>query len=333
MEQTPPAGEQVHKPPAQGGRWWLLGALLGNGGMHAAFLQTMATQVLVTAVNVATGVLVARLLGPEGRGIVAAITLWPMLLASLAISGLPYALVYHLKHAPREAERVVGAGLLLGAGLASLAAVGGVIAIPFAMSRSYPPSAVLLAQMGALLTVTYLLSMLLKRTLGALGLQSAANRYGLADPLCYLALLLAAAAVAPLTPATAVACLFAAGPATLAMMLRHLHQRRRPSLAGCRAWMGKLSAYTLRAASASLLATLASYLDRMILVALITPGELGLYAVAYALSRLVEVVQAAVSSVGFAAMAGRDRAGIKVLHDQVFRFVLLAVGVIVVAVR
>ena len=327
-EAFPPAGEQVREPvPPR--RWWLLGALLGRGGMHAAFLQTMATQVLVVLVNVATGVIAARLLGPEGRGTLAAITLWPQLLATFAVSGLPYALVYHLRQAPQQTSRVLGAGLALGVGLAVLATAAGVIAIPFAMSHGYPPATVAFAQAGALLTVANLTAMLLKRVLGALDLQLLANQFGVADPVIYLVLLLLAWAVAPLTPEAAAACLFLGPLATLLIMLRVIYVRCRPSLAEGWAWTQCIGAYTLRAAPASLLASMTSYLDRLILVALITPEELGLYAVAFALSRLVDVVQGAVSSVGFAAMAGRDRAGIKALHDQVFRFVLLAVCVIV----
>ena len=315
--------------PTRAGRSWLLGILLGRGGLHAAFLQTMATQVFIVLVNVATGVLVARLLGPEGRGTLAAITLWPMLLSSFAISGLPYAVVYHLRRSPDLTSRICGASLVLAVSLALLAAVIGVFAIPFAMSRAYAPEAVAFAQAGTVFTVAYMVAMLLKRTLGALDLQSLSNQFSVFDPLAYLALLLLAWTVAPLTPEIAAACLFVGPAMNLALQLRSVRRRQRATLEDCAAWVGRIGAYTLRAAPAGLLASLTSYLDRLLLVVLITPEELGLYAVAYALSRLVEVVQAAVSTVGFAAMAGRDRAGIKLLHDRVFRFVLYAVLIII----
>jgi O-antigen/teichoic acid export membrane protein len=83
--------------------------------------------------------------------------------------------------------------------------------------------------------------------------------------------------------------------------------------------------YALRAAPAGLLANLSYHLDRLVLVALIPPRELGLYAVAFALSRLMEVVKTTVASAGMAAMAGREAAEAKALHDRVFRFVLVAV--------
>ena len=41
-----------------------------------------------------TGALAARLLGPDGRGQLAAIQMWPNFLAAIANLGLPEALVY-----------------------------------------------------------------------------------------------------------------------------------------------------------------------------------------------------------------------------------------------
>lgn len=330
MDEPSRSAERV-RGPVRAGRGWLFGAVLRGDGLHAAFLQTMATQAFIVPINVATGVLVARLLGPEGRGVLAAITLWPQLLASLAICGLPYALIYHLKRTPHETGRILGAGLALAAGLALLGALAGAVVVPFAMSRGYGASAVLCAQAGALATVPFLISMLLKQVVGAVGLQPLANRFGIADPSLYLVLLLIACAVVPPTPERAALCLFAASVVNVAFVLGRLNAELRPSLMGSRVWMGRIGAYASRAAPARLLASLTSYLDRLLLVGLIAPEELGFYAVAYALSRLVEIVQTAVASIGFAAMAGRDPAATKAVHDRVFRFVLLAVALMIAA--
>lgn len=285
----------------------------------------MSVQIAVVLVNVATGLLTARLLGPEGRGALAAIVFWPQFLASLALAGLPYSLVFHLRGAPGAKREVFAAGLAIAAALGCLGALAGAFVIPAAMSHGYPPAVVAFAQAGAALTVVNLTAMLLKSSLGALDRQGLANRFSFADPALYLALLLLAAAAAPLTPQAAAACMFGSGVVTLFATCRRLRPGKLPSPAAVRRWLRPVGGYALRAAPAGLLANLSYHLDRLFLVALIPPRELGLYAVAFALSRLMEVVKTTVASAGMAAMAGRAEAETKALHDRVFRFVLLAV--------
>jgi len=52
-----------------------------------SFVGTFGTQVFIQACTVAQGVLVARLLGPTGRGELAAVTLWPTLFAGVGLLG------------------------------------------------------------------------------------------------------------------------------------------------------------------------------------------------------------------------------------------------------
>ena len=65
-------------------RW----VLRGRSG-SAATLQTILTRLLILAINVGTGIITARLLGPEGRGEQAAMALWPQLLGYAMTLGLP----------------------------------------------------------------------------------------------------------------------------------------------------------------------------------------------------------------------------------------------------
>ena len=75
------------KNVANGVRWVLQGR-----GATAATLQTALARVLILAINMGTGIITARFLGPQGRGEQAAIILWPQLLAYLMTLGLPAAL-------------------------------------------------------------------------------------------------------------------------------------------------------------------------------------------------------------------------------------------------
>ena len=76
-------------------------------------LSTVATNVAMAGLGVVTGVLAARLLGPEGRGQLGAIQLWPSALATFAMLGLSEALVYFSAKNPQEAGRYLGSAMFL----------------------------------------------------------------------------------------------------------------------------------------------------------------------------------------------------------------------------
>ena len=56
--------------------------------------DTLGTQLLTAALGLVSGVLAPRLLGPAGRGELAAVTLWPLTLAFLAMLGMDRAAAY-----------------------------------------------------------------------------------------------------------------------------------------------------------------------------------------------------------------------------------------------
>lgn len=56
---------------------------------------TVAANVTLAALGMVSGILAARLLGPHGRGQLAAIQTWPSSIATLAMLGMPEAVVYY----------------------------------------------------------------------------------------------------------------------------------------------------------------------------------------------------------------------------------------------
>ena len=71
------------------------------GGVRSVF-HSMSAKLLVVLLNAGTGILTARALHPQGRGELAAILLWPQLLAGTLTLGLPSAVTYHLRLQPRR---------------------------------------------------------------------------------------------------------------------------------------------------------------------------------------------------------------------------------------
>ena len=73
----------------------------------------VATGFAIQAVLVVTGPLLARMLGPDGRGYLAALILWPIVITQLGNLGIPSALTYSIA---RDSSASTGAGAP-GAGL------------------------------------------------------------------------------------------------------------------------------------------------------------------------------------------------------------------------
>lgn len=305
----------------------LVRGLLRGEGTGFGFAQTVVTQCVVVLFNVATGVLTARLLGPEGRGIFAAVTMWPQFLASVALAGLPVALTYFLRREPDHAGPILGASFLLSLLFGLLAILAGVLAIPATMNGRYAADVVLFAQVFSALTSLNILSMLSKQGFSALGRIRSFNLLSWADPALYLLLLLAVAATTVLTPEFAALCIALETALVVTWSLRRLFYYRRPSLAGVRTWMPRVLSYTARASGAGVLASLASNLDRLVLLAFISPHDFGLYVVAFSLSRLLMVLQTGVGAVVLPAMVGAGEAAAKTLHDRMLVAMFLVVAV------
>lgn len=75
VEAVPAAAAPVHKPI----------------GLRA-YAGTFATCVLIQGLTVVQGIIIARLLGPVGRGEYAAVILWPSVFAAIGIFGTNVAL-------------------------------------------------------------------------------------------------------------------------------------------------------------------------------------------------------------------------------------------------
>src|SRR5438128_20610 len=74
---------------------------------------TMLTNLSIAGLSVVSGVIAARLLGPTGRGELAAIQTWPTLLATLSMHGIADALAYFSAREPDRAGRWLATALVL----------------------------------------------------------------------------------------------------------------------------------------------------------------------------------------------------------------------------
>ena len=87
-----------------------------------AFASTFAGNLAIQGLGAVSGVVAARILGPEGRGELAAVYFYPGIIALLGILSVPQAVAFEVSRRPEEEERVLRAGFWLLGGDAGLLA-------------------------------------------------------------------------------------------------------------------------------------------------------------------------------------------------------------------
>jgi O-antigen/teichoic acid export membrane protein len=85
----------------------------GSGTFHYQVTVTLGVNILLSAIGLITGPLAAHLLGPAGRGDLAAIQTWPTFFTALALCGIPEAVVYFSARFPRKAGQYMTAAVIL----------------------------------------------------------------------------------------------------------------------------------------------------------------------------------------------------------------------------
>jgi antigen flippase len=103
-------------------------------GTHA-FVDTFGTSVIIQAFTVVQGIIVARLLGPIGRGEYATVILWPNVFASLGIFGTNIALA-RAAAKTGQYDTVIRTALLLGLITSAVSSVFCYFALPYLLPEA-----------------------------------------------------------------------------------------------------------------------------------------------------------------------------------------------------
>ncbi|MCC2665360.1 MAG: polysaccharide biosynthesis protein [Geminicoccaceae bacterium] len=241
----------------------------------SAWLGTSATNTAILLCGLATGVLSARLLAPEGRGALAAVLFWPQLLTSIASLSLPSALIFRRGRPDVDPDSVAATGAWLALALAALAALAGSLLLPFLLRDSGRS----LAQLYLLAFVPFNFLALAMLALDQSDMRFA--RYNLTRLLpssVYLLGLLVLWGLDAVSVASLVWASWLGTALTAIVRLYHSHDdlRARPSLSEAR----RLIAFGARLHGAALLAVLLAHADRLIVVTFWDDASLGLYVVA-----------------------------------------------------
>jgi O-antigen/teichoic acid export membrane protein len=270
---------------------------------------------LILVLNLVTGIVTARVLGPDGRGELAAITLWPQFLGYALAFALPSAVVYQARHHPAGKQGIAGWALLLSVVGGGLALVIGLSITPLLLQNA---DGIVLSRARWMMafapfaTVSTMLTALIQLE----------ERFHLYNSMRYLPLVLTSAclfllaALHVLTPMSAALAYFLPGVPIFLWMGWWVRRTVRPTLRGGSAPLGPLLSYGARAYGGEAAGTLLGQMDKLVLVNLLAVGHYGVYVVIFNLSRIVTTLATSIAPVLFPKSAGKSPAEVVHITDK-----------------
>jgi O-antigen/teichoic acid export membrane protein len=282
-----------------------IGRFLGGGSAASAIANVALANGFVLGVNVLTGVVTARFLGPQGRGEFAAIILWPQVLGYACALALPSALLYHAKRNPHERRGIAAMALALSALAGIVAVIIGECLLPLLLLH-VAPSTLRYARWMMVFAFPATVSTVL------IALLQLEERFHLYNRLRYLPLVLTLAALiglaatGTLTPLTAALAYFLPNLLVFAWASRWVADNIRPTRSGARASLQPLMWYAARAYGGEAANTLMIQMDKMFLVNLLSTAGFGVYVVVFNLSRVITALSSAIAPVLLPKSAGRS---------------------------
>lgn len=290
---------------------------------------SLLSRVSILVVNVATGIIVARTLGPAGRGAAAAMTLWPLVIPALLTLGVPTALRYKIRRQPELAAEFFAGAIALGGLLGTVAAVTGFAIVPHILVR-YPASVVAFAQWMMLFAPLMLLNATLQAFYESQGDFRRSSAMIYIPPLVTLAGLGGLYLIHRLSPYT-VALVYEAPFAlmTIATLVSLRAYLRTPMRVIAR--IRSLLHYGFRAYGIDILNTLTSQIDQAMVVGLLSVTNFGLYAVALNGSRVLTVLASSFNTVLFPKASGLEGSDAITLVARSARIVFASTSLAAVA--
>jgi antigen flippase len=281
-----------------------------------ALAQTLVVRFLALGLNLLTGIVSARYLGPVGRAEQAAIVLGASFFPYVIAFGVPIAVQYKIRTDPKRAPDYTSAGIGLSLVFGMLAFGIGILVLP-RMLVKYPPEIVQIAQIAMVTAPITMLYALLCAILQARGQFRAPNVTRYVMPAITLVSLLGLIVVHRLNPITSSIAYLMTG----FFAVPWLWAKVRPTIRvqSPRKAAKDLLSYGSRSYVSDILGTLAAQVDQILVIGLLSPTSMGLYAVALGAARAVDLYSGSVVAVLFPRAASLDTAQIVALTGRAAR--------------
>ena len=312
--QSPPEPPITRATPA---RWRLL---------RSDWAGTGFAQFAVLLLGIVSGIASGRLLGPQGRGELAVVTLWPIAFVYIATLGLNHAVVYYAGKQRFSVSELWAATSVIGVAQSLLVVGTGFLLIPILL-RNYAASLETLGLLFLLTAPAIFFSAYLPYFLLGAGDVRSFNIVRVIAPGCYAAGLVALFALRlPSVPA-AVAMQAAGYIAATGAGFIYLYGRKHPGWSFRTSVAKNLLSYGVKAHCANITSYLNQRVDQLILTLLIPAEQLGLYAVAASVAISISFIPIAAGTVTFARGAAQSDIQARRTIARSFRASLLWLGI------
>lgn len=265
-------------------------------------LKSTAANVLLLVFGTATGLLAARLLGPRGRGQLAAVMNWQILAGGVAALGLPDAIVYFTARSPREAARHLGTAMVLVLGVSVPVTAAVWFALPVLLSAQ-PAAVVALARLYALSIPIEALWALPDRTLRGQRDFVRWNALRLVPPAMYLGALVTATLTGRDSVRWVVLAYLVCRSLSLPAVLVWVQRRSGGRLQVERRLARPMVRYGIPSMLSVLPSSLNFNLDQLVMAGFLPDRTLGLYVIGVTWSNMTNPLALAFSSVLFPRIA------------------------------
>lgn len=297
----------------------------------AATAQTFLTQVMILSLNVVTGVITARRLGPGGRGELAAMIL-PGMLANAMTLGLPSAVTYTFRRYPEERQSLFAAAMTISPVLGVVTSIIGIVVLPHWLHQ-YPVRDIHVAQLLILVAPVTIMTLIVAAVLAVEGDFTSANQTRYLVPLMTLIALVACMATHRLTPINAAFAYILPSIPVFLLRVVPLWRQFRPRRQSLRRPIRLLLDYGMRSYGVDLVGTFALQVDQALVVSLLSPVAMGTYAVALSASRVLNALQTSIVTVLLPSVAAKPPAEVVALTSRAVRVstALAAIGAAAIA--
>ncbi|WP_227793551.1 oligosaccharide flippase family protein [Paenibacillus guangzhouensis] len=306
---------------------------LKSNGIFQTILRTSATNLLVMIISTLTSIVTARMFGVVGKGEFSAILFWPTLLAGLVGFGLPTSLIYNLKQNKGNGADFVRAGFLFQIPVSLIVGIVAWIWLPTWLGN-YPEAVIQTAKWYTVLMLPILLAVNLISALAqSTGKFNVYNGVRLGFPLINLIGLLALWSMNNLSLHSAALVFLVTSVFVILWAIYSMRDELRMNWfkgVGNLQVAKSLFGYGSRVFGVELLGTLYSQFDKMVILSMLTARDLGLYTVVYALSRVFNVVQTAITNVIFPKVTGMEKDAIVATVGRAFRLSMLLMSIVVI---
>jgi O-antigen/teichoic acid export membrane protein len=313
--------------------------MTGTATFSSQVARVYATRLLQFGCTVAVALMLARLLGPEGRGVYSLLLLLPSTLFAIGQLGLPSAITY-FAGAGRSLGSLVAAAAVLGTTLAGVLLALSLLAIPWLQPVLFQAAPVELLQVAALALPIQFAASFFGSILWGRQLVRPYSRVLVVQSVAWLVAVAGLVGIGELGVAGALASyLLVTGGGAVAVVGLVLRERSREKAdtkasgtAAPPVRLGSLLGYGIRLYPAGLSTFLSYRVDLFLLSAMRgDAAAIGLYALAVSLAEITFQVPDSVATLFYPRVAGAERAEADRMAPSMSRFTLLVTAIAAVA--